>query len=261
MNKILNKTTNETTTKNLASPPISVIVITLNEAKRIATLMQNLADQTYRSFEVILVDSNSEDDTCQIAAGFRQVLPELTIHVMPTRGVCLGRNTGAELAQYDRLLFLDADVRLEANFLAKASQLLDAKQLSVAGVYLNAKALSKHFKLGYHLFNLGIFASQFVFPTAIGACLFSCKDIHQQIGGFDASITLCEDCDYVNRAAKVTRFRMLPMSFNFDPRRLRQDGYIKTGSKYLYANLYRLCIGEIRHERLNYRFGHYQSEP
>lgn len=257
MNKILNKTTN----KILTATPISVIVITLNEAERIATLMQNLAAQTYRSFEVILVDSNSEDNTIALAEQFRQELPELTIHVMPTRGVCLGRNTGAELAQYDRLLFLDADVRLQANFLAKASALLDAKQLSVAGVYLNAKALSKHFKLGYHLFNLGIFTSQFVFPTAIGACLFSHKDIHQEIDGFDASITLCEDCDYVNRAAKITRFRMLPMSFNFDPRRLRQDGYIKTGSKYLYANLYRLCIGEIRHERLNYQFGHYQSEP
>lgn len=240
---------------------ISVIVITLNEARRIGRLLEDLAQQTHRHFEVILVDSHSDDNTCAIAESFRQALPELTIHIMSERGVCLGRNTGAQLAQYDRLLFLDADVRLNADFLTKATQHLQHKNLKVAGVYLNAKSLSSHFKLGYHLFNLGIFATQFVFPTAIGACLISHKDIHQRIGGFDESITLCEDCDYVNRAAKITRFRMLPMSFNFDPRRLRQDGYLKTGSKYLYANLYRLCIGEIRGEKLNYKFGHYQSDP
>lgn len=240
--------------------PFSIIIITLNEAERIARLLQDLTEQTYRHFEVILVDSNSDDATCEIAKRFGHRLPKLSIHVMNKRGVALGRNTGASLAQFERLLFLDADVRLKRDFLAKADQLLTRKRLKVAGVYLNAKAMPHRFKLGYHLFNIGIFTTQFIFPTAIGACLFSSKSLHKRINGFDQSITLCEDCDYVNRAAKISRYRMLPMSFSFDPRRLRQDGYLKTGSKYLYANIYRLCIGEIRDERIDYKFGHYQSD-
>ena len=243
-----------------AQPPFSIIIITLNEAERIARLLQDLTEQTYRNFEVILVDSNSDDATCEIAKRFGHRLPKLSINVMNQRGVALGRNTGASLAQFERLLFLDADVRLKPDFLARASQRLTDRELLVAGVYLNAKAMPHRFKLGYHLFNIGIYATQFIFPTAIGACLFSSKSIHERIHGFDQSITLCEDCDYVNRAAKITRYRMLPMSFSFDPRRLRQDGYVKTGSKYLYANIYRLWIGEIRDERIDYKFGHYQSD-
>ncbi len=238
---------------------MSVVIITLNEAERIANLLDDLARQSYRDFEVIVVDSNSDDETCEIARGFAKRLPSLTVHRMTQRGVCLGRNTGAQLARYQRLLFLDADVRLAADFLAKAARQLARRQLDVAGVYTNAKALPLHFRLGYHAFNVGIFASQFGFPTAIGACLFSTQSVHTALGGFDETITLCEDCDYVNRASQIARFGMLNLSFNFDPRRLRQDGYWRTGLKYLHANVYRFFVGEIRDHKIRYEFGHYKK--
>ena len=47
--------------------PLSIIVITLNEAERIGSLLEDLAQQTHQDFEVIVVDSNSEDETCAIA--------------------------------------------------------------------------------------------------------------------------------------------------------------------------------------------------
>ena len=66
---------------------ISVVIITLNEAERIANLLNDLARQSHRDFEVILVDSNSDDATCEIARGFDHRLPSLTIHRMTRRGV------------------------------------------------------------------------------------------------------------------------------------------------------------------------------
>lgn len=241
----------------ISTTPMSVIVITLNEAERIGNILGDLARQSYRQFEVIVVDSNSDDNTCQIAESFADKLPALTVHKMSKRGVALGRNTGASLAKHERLLFLDADVRLDTDFLGKASQLLEKKQLKIAGVYMNAHGLPLHFLLGYQLFNLGIFASQFVSPTAVGACIFSSQSVHTQLGGFDESITLCEDCDYVRRAKKIANFGMLPLTFRFDPRRLKQDGFVKTGAKYLHANLHRFLVGEIRGNKIRYEFGHY----
>lgn len=239
---------------------LSIIVITLNEAERIGDLLEDLAQQTFKGFEVVLVDSNSDDNTCQVAQSYAESLPSLRIEQMPRRGVCLGRNTGAELAQYEHLLFLDADVRLPPDFLSQAMQHIDNKQLKVAGAYLSPKGLPKRYIMGYKLFNIGIWLTQYTFPTAIGACLFSTKSIHNAINGFDISVTLCEDCDYVNRASKHTKFRMLPIGFTFHPRRLKQDGILKTGSKYLYANTHRLLIGEIRNQKIRYDFGHYKSK-
>lgn len=241
--------------------PISIIIITLNESERIGNLLGDLANQAYQNFEVVVVDSDSEDNTRDIAEQFTDRLPDLTVHNMNARGVSLGRNTGAELAKHDCLLFLDADVRLDSDFLAKATTQLDNSGLEVAGVYMSAKGLPLHYKLGYLAFNFGLFITQFGFPTAIGACIFSSKRVHQQLGGFDQQISLCEDCDYVKRASKTWRFRFLPMTFAFDPRRLQQDGFFSTGWAYLRANIRRFFCGEMRNNEIEYKFGHYDEQP
>ncbi|WP_373950700.1 glycosyltransferase family 2 protein [Vibrio pomeroyi] len=240
--------------------PVSIVVITLNEEKRISRLMEELSVQTHQEFEVIVVDSNSEDNTREVAQAYESALPKLTVYHMQERGVSLGRNTGAALAQYNRILFLDADVSLPRNFLAKALYELEENKLEVAGVYMSSKGLPLVHKFGYGLFNAGLFATQFFFPTAIGACIFSTKRAHDEIGGFDEEIVLCEDCDYVKRASKTWRFRFLNMTFGFDPRRLDQDGVVKTGTTYLKANLRRFFKGEMRNNEMNYKFGHYKEQ-
>ncbi|MGX9458488.1 glycosyltransferase family 2 protein [Photobacterium damselae subsp. damselae] len=239
--------------------PISIVIITLNEQKRIGRLLFDLQMQSYQNFEVILVDSNSEDNTCQIAEQFRNKLPALTIHKMEQRGVSLGRNTGASLAKHERLLFLDADVRLDKQFLAKACKQLEQSKLEIAGVYMGAKGMSYIHALGYGVFNAGLFVTQFIFPTAVGACIFSTQRVHQEIGGFDQAISLCEDCDYVNRASKTWRYRMLNLKFRFDSRRLDQDGLFIMGYTYLKANIRRFFLGEMRNNEIPYPFGHYQQ--
>lgn len=242
--------------------PVSIVIITLNEQKRISRLLSDLVVQNYRNFEVIVVDSASDDLTVKIANTYAPHLPNLRVHSMEKRGVSLGRNTGAKLAQYDRLLFLDADTRLEPDFLASAMKDLDKRNLDVAGVYRNVNKAPLKYKAGYGVFNAGLFLSQFFFPTAVGACLFSTKQTHRDIGGFDEEIELCEDCDYAKRAAKVARYRMLShtISFEFDPRRLIQDGYLSTGALYLRANIRRLILGEMHNREIPYPFGHYSEQ-
>ncbi|KHA61521.1 glycosyl transferase [Vibrio variabilis] len=239
---------------------LSIVIITLNEEKRIGRLLENLSQQTYKNFEVIVVDSNSDDATCDVAQAYSNALPKLTVHQMAGRGTSLGRNIGAELAQYERILFLDADVQLRANFLQEAMMQLDEKKLEAAGVFMGANGLPLIHKLGYGLFNVGLYLTQFFFPTAVGACIFSTKRVHKEIGGFDEEIVLCEDCDYVKRASQTWRFRFLNLTFGFDPRRLDQDGVFKMGYTYLSANVRRFIFGEMRKNEMNYQFGHYKEQ-
>ncbi|OCH21693.1 glycosyltransferase family 2 protein [Aliivibrio logei] len=239
---------------------VSIIIITLNEEKKIGRLLSDLTKQTHQKFEVIVVDSNSDDSTCETALTFQDDLPKLTVHKMDTTGVSLGRNTGAALAKYERILFLDADVCLSPDFLSKSLSLLDEKKLEVAGIYMGSKGLPTVHKLGYGLFNVGLFVTQFIFPTTVGACLFSTQRAHRDLQGFDEKITLCEDCDYVKRASQTWRFRFLPMTFQFDPRRLDQEGLFKIGFTYLKANVRRFFFGEMRNNEMEYKFGHYSEQ-
>lgn len=194
-----------------------------------------------------------------IAESYQDRLHLRTV-VMTERGVSLGRNTGAEYARHERLLFLDADVRIKRDFLHKACFILSKRKLLVAGGRIHSTDADFKIRWGIRLFDYGMLLTQYSFPTCTGACIFSTKAVHDYIGGFDTAIRLCEDCDYVKSASKTFTFRMIPVFFEFNPRRLKQDGIVNLGYTYLKANFLRLIKGELRKNEIYYPFGHYQHD-
>jgi glycosyltransferase involved in cell wall biosynthesis len=243
----------------MASPELSIVIITLNEQENLPRLLRDLAAQTWRDFEIIHVDSASTDKTLTLSRQLSQQFDHYQIVPMLKRGVSLGRNVGADHANGRRLLFLDADTRFEPEFLEQALTDLDRRALEVGIVCMSGDRSDLRQRLGYGLFNLGIKATSYVFPTAIGACLFSTQDIHHRIGGFDERLSLCEDCNYALKAkrAEPRAVAVITPRFHFDPRRLKQDGFVSTGLIYLRANLRRFFVGELYKQEIPYEFGHY----
>ncbi len=239
---------------------ISVVVITYNEENTISNLLGDLAVQTHQDFEVILVDSNSEDQTIAVAQNASQQLREFSIIEMSDRGASLGRNTGALAAKYERLLFLDSDVRIRPNFLKQSLEKLQQSGLKVAGGRMQSTVADWKVRLAVATFDYAMVLGKLGFPTAVGACIFSTRTVHRDINGFDTRIKLCEDCDYVKRASRSYRFAMLNVHFEFDVRRLTQDGLLRTGWVYLKANCHRLLKGELTNDQIPYTFGHYKQQ-
>src|SRR3989344_8640720 len=101
----------------MTTPALSIIIPTLNEEKYLPTLLTDLSRQTYRDFEVIIVDGHSADRTVAKANLFAHRLPLFKIVDSPIRDVCRQRNLCAEEAQAETLLFLDADNRIAPHFL------------------------------------------------------------------------------------------------------------------------------------------------
>jgi len=239
---------------------VSIIVITLNEEYNLPNILEDLKSQSVKDFEVIVVDSKSTDATVETARTFLDSLP-MRIVVMTDRGTSLGRNTGASLAMYERLLFLDADTRLDPDFLEKTVKELKVRQLQIGGVYMKCHNKFSLIAAGLRLFNIGLWLGQRIFPMATGGCLFSTRTAHDLTGGFDESIVLCEDCDYVWRAAKKhgMRFGMLSQKYYFHPRRLEQDGIFRTGWTYIRATFHRLFVGELYGNPYLYRYAEYDN--
>lgn len=98
-------------------PFFSIIIPALNEEKYLPKLLGDLSSQSYRDFEVIVVDGGSRDKTVSLTNTFADVLPRLTVLKSTRAHVCTQRNLGAKTASADVLIFSDADNRLPPFFL------------------------------------------------------------------------------------------------------------------------------------------------
>jgi glycosyltransferase involved in cell wall biosynthesis len=98
-----------------ATPLVSVLVPARDEAARIGGCLAGLVRQTYRNFELIVVDDHSSDGTAIVVRSYAEQLPLLQVVPAPAlpagwAGKCWACWQAASRAQGEWLLFLDADV-------------------------------------------------------------------------------------------------------------------------------------------------------
>lgn len=98
---------------------ISVIIPTYNEAEDIGKCLDSLAKQSLKDFEVIVVDDGSTDTTSQTLRGASKTLPDFRFFEQDHGGAGAARNLGAKHAKGDVLVFVDADMTFDKNFLEK----------------------------------------------------------------------------------------------------------------------------------------------
>jgi glycosyltransferase involved in cell wall biosynthesis len=86
-------------------PLVSVIIPVYNGARYLRAALDSVFAQTYRPFEVIVVDDGSSDDSGVIAQSFAEVR-----YIRQTnQGVAAARNHGIDVARGEYLAFLDQD--------------------------------------------------------------------------------------------------------------------------------------------------------
>ena len=109
------------------SPLVSVIVPTWNGQPFLREALESIARQSYRHFELIVVDDGSTDESPQIAgeaAGVR-LFPQARA------GVAAARNRGVEAARGELFAFLDQDDRFTPGKLERQVEtLLEAPELA-----------------------------------------------------------------------------------------------------------------------------------
>jgi glycosyltransferase involved in cell wall biosynthesis len=230
---------------------LSIIVPTYNEEQYLPRLLASVRSQRFSDYEIIIADARSTDRTREVAAKFGAKVVD---GGMPGPG----RNLGAAAAQGDLFLFLDADVVLpNVDWLGRKVEQFRKRGLDVATCLIKPMSANPLDLFAHNVFNAHMYAMQLVNEHAPGFCIFAKKWVHALIGGFDGSVQLAEDHDYVHRAGKVGKFRVLLGSrIRVSVRRFERDGRFSIFKKYLLAELHILTKGSIRHDGFNYTFGY-----
>ena len=99
---------------------LAVIIPAYNEEKNIVKCLKSLKNQTYKNFEIIVVNNNSTDKTADIARKFAD-----KVYNCPIQGFVPTRNFGAKRAKTELISFLDADSYVDKTWVEEIIRTFD----------------------------------------------------------------------------------------------------------------------------------------
>lgn len=132
----------------MSTPMFSIIVPTWKAAATVRACAESLLRQTYRDFELVVVDGASTDETLDIVQSFAPEFgPRLVVHSEPDHGIYDAMNRGVSLASGAWLLFLGSDDTLhDADTLARVAAFIGDNEPSdlVYGDVIMGSTGSRH---------------------------------------------------------------------------------------------------------------------
>lgn len=158
------------------SPFFSIIIPTYNRSKFIQTTVESVLNQTFKNFELIIIDNKSTDTTKQIILTFHDTRIKFFENDKNYER-CYSRNKGIICSKGQYLLFLDSDDYIESSHLSNWFEAISFSLKKDSFFISNKKIESKEgISLGadfdlHNGFNLHFFLKNVVLPGQV--CIHS----------------------------------------------------------------------------------------
>jgi glycosyltransferase involved in cell wall biosynthesis len=101
---------------------ISIIIPTYNEKNDLENCIESLGAQTFTDFEIIVIDDGSTDGTLEILKNLKRSLPNFKFAKQEHKGAGAARNMGASFAKGEILVFVDADMTFDEDFVKELTE-------------------------------------------------------------------------------------------------------------------------------------------
>lgn len=188
----------------------SIIMPLYNKAPFVRKALESIASQTYRDFELIIIDDGSTDNSAAICEEFFQTFNHSLAHSINVNrsfvhslirqtnsGVAAARNRGIAESHGEFVCFLDADDWWKPTFLEEMAKLI--KEYPDAGIYASNYIYYKpgktHVALNLergHIDYPKAYSKDLSMPVWTGATCMPRK-VFDEMGGFPLGIKLGED--------------------------------------------------------------------
>lgn len=144
---------------------ISIVLPSFNRAHILPKAVESILRQTYKDFELIIVDDGSSDNTCEVVKGFND---DRIVYVhQENAGACVARNNGIDHARGEYIAFQDSDDVWHEDKLEKQLTTLRNTGADVVFCRMNRMSDGKNVGLVSDYFHEG-FLSKEELPMSIG---------------------------------------------------------------------------------------------
>ncbi|MBO0610485.1 glycosyltransferase family 2 protein [Myceligenerans salitolerans] len=178
---------------------VSVVVPNYNTGPALRLCLEALLAQTYENMEILLADDCSTDDSVETA----RALGVTVVSTGVNSGAATARNTGAEHARGEFIMFIDADVAMRPDAVARAVELMreNGRIGALCGTYgpeplipdgpvETYRCLHQHYWFTEQEGRIG---------TVHTAILMIRADVFREVGPFNTALRHTEDGDYADR--------------------------------------------------------------
>ncbi len=206
-------------------PAVSVILPVRDRADVLRTAVESILQQTFRNFELILVDDASSDQTPDVICSLSDPRIVVVRNERP-RGAAGARNAGLKLARAPLIAFHDSDDTCRPDKLQRQWEIFQSAGPEVGVVYtrylregdgrLYVRPPESAPTTSGDLFDALLSGNLVGMPTALIR-----RELFDRCGGFDESLQVLVDWELFLRMARVCRFRFIPDVLYFS--RVRAD--------------------------------------
>ncbi len=216
---------------------VSVIIPTYNRTQFILIAIKSVLKQTFKDFELIIVDDGSTDNTNEMISGISD--KRIQYYYQFNRGPGSARNTGIKKSSGDFISFLDSDDEwMPEKLEIQLSEMEKKKNYYLSHteeIWYKGKRLIKpkkiHKKRENNIFNQSLQLCSISMSTVMIR-----RDLINIVGLFDEKLEVCEDYDYWLRV--TAKFPVLLIN---KPLTIKQGGHFDQQSqKYLGLDKYRI---------------------
>jgi glycosyltransferase involved in cell wall biosynthesis len=189
------------------TPAVSVVMAARNAAATIADAMDSVVGQTFRDWELLVVDDGSTDETAEIVQQLAASDPRVRLLVGPAGGAARARNLAIEAARGRWLAILDADDVAVPSRLERQVARMERERDLFALASLAHLFVTPGRSEGVSAFNRPTAREDLHRFRETGELLVFCNssllfdtDAVRNLGGYDQRFVPSEDAELVNRA-------------------------------------------------------------
>ena len=207
----------------------SIIMPVYNGKETLAKTIQSILDQSYKNYELIIVDDHSTDGSYKIAKNYASKNKKIRLYrVKINKGAPFCMNFGTNKAKYEWLGIADSDIIAPKDWLEKANDYTQKNLDLFGGKYV---FLSKTFKKGYFIKIFYYFEqmlcpdkdivynkNNFSEPLLAGGGFFYKKRLFRDVGEFDTTIRAGYDVLFFSLAVEQGfMVKYIPRLFVYHP--------------------------------------------
>ena len=200
-------------------PKVSIICTCFNHERYVIESLQSVLSQTYRNYELIVVDDKSTDESPAIIEKFQKKHPQITfIRREKNEGICKAFNTAFKICSGDFIIDLAADDILLAKRLERGVKIFETLDDSYGVIFGDAELIDADGKrLWFHSEKYphntipqgNIYESLIERYFICSPTMMFRRAVIESLGGYDETLSY-EDFDFWIRSSRIFKYHYEP---------------------------------------------------